>query len=332
MINLSVIIPTRNRSELLDATLKSITRQTMDKLLFEVIIVDNGSSDNTQEIVNNYKDILNIKYLYEIKPGLHEGRHAGLRNATSDILVYADDDIEAFPEWLETIYNVFQKDKNIVLVGGKNLPKFEFNPPFWIQEMWNNRNELGYLLADLSILDFGDTEKEISPYFVFGCNFSIRKQIVLDAGGFHPDGMPFELIRFRGDGETYISKYIENNNLKTFYHPLASIYHWVSSERMTEEYFCKRRYIQGVSDAFTFLRSQHKEKTIIKHESKVKLFLKIFFGSKQLDEIGQIQKLIKMTEREKKFNNSYQMGFDYLMKSYKYDVEVKNWVHKDNYL
>jgi glycosyltransferase involved in cell wall biosynthesis len=332
MLDLSVIIPTRNRSKLLDTTLESITRQTMDIFLFEVIVVDNASTDNTKEIALSYTNKLNIKYIYEPKPGLHEGRHVGLKNAISDILVYADDDIEAFPEWLETIYTVFQKQKDVVLIGGKNLPKFEATPPFWIVEMWNNSNNLGYLLGDLSILDFGNTPKEISPYYVFGCNFSIRKQVVIDAGGFHPDGMPFELIRFRGDGETYISKYITDNHLKAFYHPLASVYHWVPISRMTEDYFCKRRYSQGISDAFSLLRSNNKKILAAKHEYKIKRFIKIFFGIKQLEELTQLMKLLKLTEKEKAFNRSYQLGYDYLVKCYNLDVEVKNWILKENYL
>ena len=107
MLNLSIIIPTRNRSEFLNKTLESITNQTMNKSLFEVIIVDNGSTDNTKKIISDYIDKLNIKYLYEPKLGLHEGRHTGLKNASCEILVYIDDDIEAFPEWLQTIQNVF---------------------------------------------------------------------------------------------------------------------------------------------------------------------------------------------------------------------------------
>jgi glycosyltransferase involved in cell wall biosynthesis len=332
MLNLSIIIPTRNRSEFLNKTLESITNQTMNKSLFEVIIVDNGSTDNTKKIISDYIDKLNIKYLYEPKLGLHEGRHTGLKNASCEILVYIDDDIEAFPEWLQTIQNVFEKDKEIVLVGGKNLPKYESTPPFWILEMWNNRNEYGYVLGDLSILDFGNKEKEIPPFYVFGCNFSVKKQVIIDAGGFHPDAMPFELIRYRGDGETYISDYIKTNNLKTYYHPQASVQHMVTNDRMTEEYFFKRRYVQGISDAYTSLRNRSADNSTRIEKSRIKKYLNIILGFKQIQLLNSIKTEICKTEFQKKLELSYDNGYNYLLKSYNMDEDIKKWVHKKQYL
>jgi glycosyltransferase involved in cell wall biosynthesis len=249
-MKLSVIIPTRNRAGLLEKTLNSVISQTFPRSDFEVIIVDNGSTDNTKIVAENYKgQIKNIFYFYEESPGLHIGRHKGLKESKSDILVYADDDIEAFPAWLEGIWESFQ-DENVVLVGGKNLPLWETEPPYWIYEMWMNTNEYGHALAYLSVLDFGDNVMEIDPNYIWGCNFSVRKQIVLDANGFHPDGFPQYMIKYRGDGETYISQYVKRNNYKSIYNPKASVYHFVPKNRLTIDYFCKRAFNQGISDSF----------------------------------------------------------------------------------
>jgi glucosyl-dolichyl phosphate glucuronosyltransferase len=257
MISLSVIIPTRNRYKFLDGVLLSLTKQTYNAELFEVIVIDNGSTDNTKEIYESYKDrILNLQYHYDATPGLHVGRHLGLKVARSDILVYADDDIEAFPTWLEGITEAFQH-KDVVLVGGKNLPKFEIEPPDWILEMWKKDQKGNRVLGHLSILDLGDEIKCVSPYQVFGCNFSIRKDILLEAGGFHPDAMPQDLIRYRGDGESHVSRYILEKGYITLYQPKASVYHLVPSSRLTEEYFSQRAYNQGISDSYTQLRDLH---------------------------------------------------------------------------
>ena len=256
MIVLSVIIPTRNRSIFLNGALLSLAKQTYPAELFEVIVVDNGSTDNTKEICESYTNrIRNLRYYYDATPGLNVGRHLGLKMATANIFTYADDDIEAFPTWLEAIAEAF-KNKNVMLVGGKNLPKFECEPPDWVLAMWlQSKHSEGHFLGYLSILDFGDSIKEISPSYVYGCNFSIRKSILLEAGGFHPDAMPQELIRFRGDGETYVSRYILEQGYITLYHPKASVYHIVPKERMTESYFCKRAYNQGISKSFTQIRA-----------------------------------------------------------------------------
>lgn len=251
---LSVIIPTRNRVSLLKNALFSITKQTFPSDQFEVIVVDNGSTDETAEICKEYKSKLpGFQRIYDECPGLHVGRHLGLKHARGGILVYADDDIEAFPEWLEGIAEAFQ-DENVVLVGGKNLPKFELDPPDWIKKMWEGDKKGNRILGSLSILDLGDEMKSVNPYHVFGCNFSIRKATLLKAGGFHPDAMPQEVIRYRGDGESYVSRYILEHRYKVLYHPKASLFHHVPKERMTLKYFYHRAYIQGISDSFTRMR------------------------------------------------------------------------------
>ena len=254
---LSVIIPTRNRVSLLKNALFSITKQTFPSDQFEVIVVDNGSTDETAEICEEYKSKLpGFQRIYDECPGLHVGRHLGLKHARGEILVYADDDIEAFPTWLEGIAEAFE-DKDVALVGGKNLPKFETEPPDWLMKMWLQAHPEGKVLGSLSILDLGDSIKDINPSYVFGCNFSIRKSILLETDGFHPDAMPQELIKYRGDGESYVSRYVLEKGYKTLYHPKVSVYHLVSKERMTSKYFYHRSYIQGISDSFARMRKGH---------------------------------------------------------------------------
>jgi len=241
---------------LLCSALKSITLQTFPPDEFEVLVIDNGSTDTTKEIVETFnKTIKNIRYFYDETPGLHIGRHRGLKEARSEILVYADDDIEAFPTWLEGIWASFQ-DENVALVGGKNLPKWEIEPPYWIYEMWMDTNQYGHSLGYLSVLDFGNKVMEIDPVYVWGCNFSIRKKVLLAAKGFHPDGFPQDMIQYRGDGETSISIYIRKNNYKAIYNPGASVYHFVPKNRMTIDYFCKRAFNQGVSDSYAHIREK----------------------------------------------------------------------------
>jgi glycosyltransferase involved in cell wall biosynthesis len=253
---LSVIIPTRNRSKELKLAVESFEKQTLARHLFEIIIVDNGSTDDTQSVVANLAKNEKTKYFYEATPGLHSARHAGFREAASDILVYVDDDIEAFPTMLEAINKAFLDD-NVALVGGKCLPKFESEPSQWLMRMWRPDAHGNRMLDALSLIDLGDQPKEINPEFVFGCNFSIRRRVLLEAQGFHPDGMPDQLIRYRGDGETYVANFIAAKGYKAKYVPLASVYHRVPSSRATIEYLCKRAFSQGISDSYTAIRSKY---------------------------------------------------------------------------
>lgn len=283
-----------NRSGLLFGALESITHQTLPDSDFEVIVVDNGSSDDTPVVVESFGiKIPNLRYCYDETPGLHIGRHLGMKMAKSDILVYGDDDIEAFPTWLEGILESFQ-DADVALVGGKDLPKFEGSPPEWLLSMWQKQRTEGRILSQLSVLDLGEEPRVIPPNLVFGCNFSIRKRILLDVGGFHPDGMPGKLMKYRGDGENAVTQAIRTRGLKAFYNPKASVYHVIPKERMTLDYFYRRAFAQGISYSYSRVREAGGMNTqlrvqIIRYKLRTSLAMSIkhFFTKKYIVSLVQ---------------------------------------------
>ena len=336
---LSVIIPTRNRCDYLKDALESILWQSLNKELFEVIVVDNGSTDATKEVVESFKDKLpNLSFVFEPKPGLHEGRHAGLRAAKSDILVYADDDIIAFKTWLEGIYESFQEE-DVVLVGGKDLPKYEGEVPFWIKEKWYELIPDGHCMPQLSLIDFGDEVKDIHPGYVYGCNFAIRKWVVEKAGGFLPDGMPWEKIEYRGSGETYISAFINRNYLRAVYNPKASIYHRVPKSRLTVDYFKKWYFSIGVSMSYDELRNPQIEildNTKLPLKKRVRHLVRRIIGEKMTKWIMTSRKrsvdLSQLTDLERQFMQSEAIGYAYHQQKYNSCPELREWVHRKTYL
>jgi glucosyl-dolichyl phosphate glucuronosyltransferase len=312
---ISVIIPTHNRAQLLKKTLWSITKQTLPDDGFEVLVIDNGSTDDTFHIVTEYYSLLkNLKYFYEPTPGLHSGRHRGLKESLGEILTFADDDIDAFPTWLESIHTSFL-NKKIALVGGKNIPQYESHPPGWLEELWVFVKE-GKYMPDLSLLDFGEEVKEVNPYFIFGCNFSIRKDVLIQIKGFHPDGMPQTLIRFRGDGETYVAEQVKKLGYSSLYHPKASIYHLVPSSRMSVEYLERRAFNEGISGSYREARREFLEKKKIRLITKIKRWIIIFF----------------LVGLKRKLKHSYRKGYLFHQKELKRDKHLMEWVLKDSYL
>jgi len=319
MIKLSVIIPTRNRAALLQMALQTLQSQTLSSNSFEVLVIDNGSTDNTKQVVESaQKRLGNVRYFYDPTPGLHVGRHLGLKMARSDILVYADDDIEAFPTWLEAIAESFQ-DPEVVLVGGKNLPKWESDPPDWILKMWEPDKNGNRILGYLSILDLGDQEKEISPFYVFGCNFSIRKRVLLEASGFHPDGMPEDMIVFRGDGESHVANYILLKKYKAFYNPKASIYHKVPKTRLLIEYYQKRYFLEGISYSYKMTRNRPSINCKNLINNLINTILSFL-------SIKQMPQFIKLSKR------SFKDGYQFHQKAVRNNRELYRWITKPNYL
>ncbi len=323
MINLSVIIPTRNRAKVFEKVLHSLTTQTYPKELFEVIVIDNGSTDDTESVCNKFVAIFpNFKYIYDSRPGLHVGRHDGMKAAKGEILVYADDDIIATPEWLEAIKNAFNNQR-VALVGGKILPKWEVDMPDWIN-MFKTEMKYGWTISYLSLLDFGDLTKEIPAYYVYGCNFSIRKPVLFECGGFHPDSIPQELIRYRGDGETVLSLAIMKKGYKSVYEPKACVYHRVPPERLTVDYFCRRAFNQGISDSYSEIRNRLKNPFSLSRGFLFKIaalknyLLRIVFFNKYKAILNQVYE-------------AYKKGYAYHQAEVKADPTLLAYVLKDNY-
>lgn len=318
MIELSVIIPTRNRAELLKRTLDSIMEQDLPQEYFEVIVINNGSTDNTADICRIYqKKIRNFQYFLEEEPGLHVGRHRGMLASRSDCLVYADDDIRAFPTWLSSIRESFH-DSDTVLIGGSDLPDYESPPPKWMSFLWTTDGNTR-ILTVFSVIDLGKEKRIISPYYVFGCNFAVRKSILLKAGGFHPDGMPDSLLKFRGDGETHVAEYIMQNNLKTVFNPEASVYHCVPSSRMTIAYIKRIGYRTGISNAFTEIRAERKKRYTI-----IDMFIL---------KMKALWCMLKFTIPYpcRIFEYYRLQGIHFLSKAAFSEIEVMRWIKKDCY-
>ena len=323
---ISVVIPTRNRADLLAPALASLLKQDLAPSGFEVLVIDNGSTDHTQHVIDQYKvQLTNLSDIYAPDPGLHTGRHAGMKAAKGDILVFADDDIEALPTWLSSIAVAFQ-DPPVAMVGGNNYPFFLQTPPDWLNRMWRRPTFRGHKsISSLSVIEFTQPPREMSPYHVWGCNFAIRKEVLLQAGGFHPDGMPKELIRFRGDGETHVSKHVAESGLKCVFHPGASVYHKVTPERMTHAYFRQRGFNQGVSDSYTQLRQQD-----LPSASAKRPFIKRALGFAVRKALNLLDNA-ETKRAEAELHLGHRAGFDYHQAAYRDDPVVRDWVHRSTY-
>jgi len=124
-MNVSVVITCLNEEQNIGSCLDTLIRQIYSGGAYEIIIVDGGSTDNTQDIVKKVMDAdLSIRLVVELKKGTAAGRNAGVRAAQYDYIAFIDADCEAPPDWLEILVKHYQqavrKDEHIAAVGGTN--------------------------------------------------------------------------------------------------------------------------------------------------------------------------------------------------------------------
>jgi MoaA/NifB/PqqE/SkfB family radical SAM enzyme/glycosyltransferase involved in cell wall biosynthesis len=255
-LELSVLIPTHNGAERITPTLDSALQQTLPSDLYEIIVIDNNSNDQTADVIQDYiKRYGNrIRYVHEPAPGLGNARHAGARAARGRILCYLDDDAVADKVWLMSIREAFNNPE-VALVGGKILPRFGIEPPPWLERFWH-LTPTGRTLGMLSLIDLGEPSREVNPDYIWGCNYAVRKEVLFKAGGFHPDALPAALIRYRGDGEVGLSRKIKQLGYRAWYHPKALVHHVIPADRLKPSYFLKRQFNQGISDSYTCIRNE----------------------------------------------------------------------------
>lgn len=329
----SVIIPTRNRADALARCLESLTCQTLPAEAFEVLVIDNGSTDHTPEVAERYGSLLQLIYASVPEPGLHVGRHEGMRRANTDVLMFADDDIEAEPGWVEAVAQTLE-NPGIALVGGNNYPRFEAPPPEWLVRWWERPVYKGRALGSLSILDFGEGVFDIDPRYVWGCNYSIRRESLLKAGGFHPDGVPKERLRFRGDGETHVSNVVCNSGFRTVFNSRASVWHFVPSDRMTKDYFEQRAYAQGISDSYSAIRQSGSLKAIsgqrlIRRIASLRPSVESFIRSLTSTTKPALHELLTI---QRSVSAAYWEGYGFHRREARGDPALLSWILKKDYL
>jgi len=335
---LTVIIPTFNRHEQLGRTLKSLLALKTNRKLFEIIIVDNGSTEETSITVKRYQlentDTI-IRYFYDSEPGLLTGRHKGAAEAKGEILSFIDDDVQLSSDWLDTIILIMEKRPDITFMTGPNLPLYESYPPKWIEDFWI-KTDMGKYCYWLSLSDFGNEIKEINVNMVWGLNFTIRKAAFFELGGFHPDSIPSNFQHFQGDGETGLTMKGEILNKKALYHPGLLLYHEVSNSRMTYDYFDKRAYYQGVCNSYTKIRRdffQLGNQKSISPSRYIKnvIIRKILHKIKSLVRKNHNEENIEYLKLNTRFKQKEKEGFDFHHKVALENQVLKNWVLKSDY-
>lgn len=133
MIEFSVIIPAYNRAKIIGRTIQSLIEQTIAPDTYEILVCDNNSSDNTQEVVQSFFENakgVQVRYYNEKRQGVHFARNSTAQKANGQYLYFTDDDMIAESNTLEEFSKWVKIFPNVKVFGGKVLPKWENTPPF----------------------------------------------------------------------------------------------------------------------------------------------------------------------------------------------------------
>ena len=232
-MKISVVISTYNRARFLSGLFDSISKQTLSFNEFEVIIINNNSTDETeslsQEFIRNNGGI-NTLYFIESSQGLSFGRNRGIKESGSELVTFIDDDALPAPDFLEKTVKFFDEHPEAGAAGGKILLQFMDRKPEWY-----NR----FLSPLLGYFNYGDRTKPFTNNYFRGSNMTFRKSL-FDA--FEPFNT--KLGRFgdilTGGEEKELFYRLKNNGIKLWYIADAVVYHLVPAERTTV-YFIRKQ-------------------------------------------------------------------------------------------
>ncbi|MET0210652.1 MAG: glycosyltransferase, partial [Burkholderiaceae bacterium] len=174
-LEVTVVICTRNRAKQLSSVLTSASAMDVPPdLRWEFLVVDNGSTDNTEEVIRSFADRLPVRYCREDTPGLSNARNCGVKAARGRYICWTDDDVVIDSRWLSAYVDAFRRHPEAAIFGGRVLPQLEGkSAPDWFVQ-----HHLAVPISSpMAYRDLGDHEVTLGfkgnrvPY---GANYAVR--------------------------------------------------------------------------------------------------------------------------------------------------------------
>lgn len=233
---ISVAVCTRNRADVLPRCLESLANQSADKELFEVLIIDNNSTDLTKEITLEFcKKHSNFGYVFEEKQGHSQARNRAIAEAKGKYIAYIDDDAIADKEWLQSIFDCFNQT-NADVTGGP-VHVFVENPKNLM--FFKNKSSDFYLGSE--------RKRMIPPGFDFGfstCNICFKKSLFDELGGFSEDfGIVNGKLQMGEDSE--MGYRLLKAGKVFYYEPKMIVQHQLRTKELEFTGILKRSYNTG---------------------------------------------------------------------------------------
>jgi glycosyltransferase involved in cell wall biosynthesis len=171
--DVSVVVTTYNRADVLPRALQGLLRQDARGVRYEVVVVDNNSTDSTRQVVEACMagGQGSVRYVFEARQGISHGRNAGILSSRAPIVAFTDDDVTVAPDWVATLKRSLDAHPEADCVGGRVLLRAGQILPSWLtRDHW----------GPVALLDYGD-----APFFVtdqrrlclIGANTAFRRRV-----------------------------------------------------------------------------------------------------------------------------------------------------------
>ena len=238
---ISVIICTHNRADYARRALKSLTRQSLPQSAFEVLLIDNASTDDTSRLASEFAQSLpNLRYSVEPTLGLSHARNRGVSEARGMAVAFLDDDAVAAPTWLAALAWAFNSlDDDVALVSGRVFGIWEAARPEWLSDA---------ISRHLSLLDLGDKPLRLSAPELVGANMAFRAAPLRSIGLF-PANLGRKGTNLMSGEEIAVAFALLDRGYGAYYVPEALAYHQVTAARLQRTWLMQRAYWEGVSAA-----------------------------------------------------------------------------------
>lgn len=234
----SAVICSYNRARFIISAVDSIFNQDFDKSRYEVIVVDNNSTDNTIKLLEEYKNAhpdYHFRYYTELNQGVAYTRNRCAKEATGEIVAYLDDDSVAQPGWLTDTVNFFDAHPKVYSTGGKIVPQFLTGIPDWYSK---------YFFGLVGNFDQGPNEKRLTgARYPCGANMAFRKKVFDEIGYFNTE-LGRKGMGLLANEEKDIYLRILGANHEVWYLPYVKVLHNVESNKFDKNYV--RRHSMGI--------------------------------------------------------------------------------------
>lgn len=245
-IVISAVMCTYNRAHLLEKSLNHLCEQTLAPELYEIIVVNNNSTDNTDAVVAAKQAAYpeqTIRLLHEPNQGLSFARNTGWQAAHGKYIAFIDDDSLASSGWLAAILAGFSdwEEDAPASVGGPYLVHYPTEPPIWFKDAYET-------------ISFGSHARQLTPNESFaGSNMAFRRDILEAFNGFRTDlGMIGDKLALGEETDLYARMRRGDHVHKLIYLPDASIQSIVPAFKLQLWYQIKRKIVRGMLEAEEF--------------------------------------------------------------------------------